>query len=95
MEDKWKVDFKKKVAFLFGSEASGLTNDEITYTNYTLQNKRFLRSNKCIFAAHKSLIQFFLFGQSEKFHKVPALFLVFTRKDKTAYSIFPAFWWLM
>lgn len=26
-------------------------------TNYTLQNKRFLRSNKCIFAAHKSLIQ--------------------------------------
>ena len=27
----------KKVAFLFGSEASGLTNDEITYTNYTLQ----------------------------------------------------------
>ena len=32
-----KVDFKKKVAFLFGSEASGLTNDEISYANYTLQ----------------------------------------------------------
>ena len=37
LENLKKVDFKKKVAFLFGSEASGLTNDEITYTNYTLQ----------------------------------------------------------
>ena len=31
------MTLKKKVAFLFGSEASGLTNDEITYANYTLQ----------------------------------------------------------
>ena len=28
---------KKKVAFLFGSEASGLSNNEISYANYTLQ----------------------------------------------------------
>ena len=32
-----KIDFKKKVAFLFGSEASGLSNNEISYANYTLQ----------------------------------------------------------
>ena len=27
----------KKVAFLFGSESSGLSNNEISYSNYTLQ----------------------------------------------------------
>ena len=35
--DLKKIDFKKKVAFLFGSEASGLSNKEISYANYTLQ----------------------------------------------------------
>ncbi len=35
--DLKKIDFKKKVGFLFGSEASGLSNDEISYANYTLQ----------------------------------------------------------
>ena len=37
LEDLKKVDFKKKVAFLFGSESSGLSNNEISYSNYTLQ----------------------------------------------------------
>ena len=37
MEDLKKIDYKKKVAFLFGSEASGLSNNEISYANYTLQ----------------------------------------------------------
>ena len=37
LEDLKKIDFKKKVGFLFGSEASGLTNYEISYANYTLQ----------------------------------------------------------
>ena len=37
LEDLKKIDFKKKVGFLFGSEASGLTNHEISYANYTLQ----------------------------------------------------------
>ncbi len=32
-----KINFKKKIGFLFGSEASGLSNDEISYANYTLQ----------------------------------------------------------
>jgi tRNA/rRNA methyltransferase len=32
-----KIDFKKKVSFLFGSEASGLSNNEISYADYTLQ----------------------------------------------------------
>ncbi len=37
LEDLRKINFKKKVAFLFGSEASGLSNNEISYANYTLQ----------------------------------------------------------
>ena len=37
LEDLKKIDFKKKIGFLFGSEASGLSNDEISYANYTLQ----------------------------------------------------------
>ena len=37
LEDLKKIDFKKKVGFLFGSEASGLSNEEISYANYTLQ----------------------------------------------------------
>ena len=37
LEDLKKIDYKKKIAFLFGSEASGLSNNEISYANYTLQ----------------------------------------------------------
>jgi tRNA/rRNA methyltransferase len=37
LEELKKINFKKKVAFLFGSEASGLSNNEISYSNYTLQ----------------------------------------------------------
>ena len=37
LENLKKIDYKKKVAFLFGSEASGLSNNEISYANYTLQ----------------------------------------------------------
>jgi len=37
LEDLKKINFKKKICFLFGSEASGLSNDEISYANYTLQ----------------------------------------------------------
>ena len=36
LKDLKKINFNKKVGFLFGSEASGLSNNEITYTNYTL-----------------------------------------------------------
>jgi tRNA/rRNA methyltransferase len=32
-----KINFTKRVSFLFGSEASGLTNDEVSYADYTLQ----------------------------------------------------------
>ena len=35
--DLKKINFKKRVGFLFGSEASGLSNDEVSYANYTLQ----------------------------------------------------------
>jgi tRNA/rRNA methyltransferase len=37
LDDLKKIDFNKKVAFLFGSEASGLSNNEVSYANYTLQ----------------------------------------------------------
>ena len=37
LEDLKNIDFKKKIAFLFGSEASGLSNNEVSYANYTLQ----------------------------------------------------------
>ena len=32
-----KIDFSKKIAFLFGSEASGLSNNEISYANCSVQ----------------------------------------------------------
>ena len=38
LEDLKKIDLKKKkIGFLFGSEASGLSNEEVSYANYTLQ----------------------------------------------------------
>ena len=37
LDDLKKIDFSKKVAFLFGSEASGLSNKELSYANYTMQ----------------------------------------------------------
>ena len=37
LEDLKKIDFRKKIGFLFGSEASGLSNQEVSYANYTLQ----------------------------------------------------------
>ena len=37
LEDLKKINFKRRVGFLFGSEASGLSNDAISYANYTLQ----------------------------------------------------------
>ena len=37
LEDLKKIDLSKKIAFLFGSEASGLSNNEISYANYTMQ----------------------------------------------------------
>jgi len=37
LENLKKIDFRKKIGFLFGSEASGLSNKEISYANYTLQ----------------------------------------------------------
>ena len=37
LKDLKKIDYNKKIGFLFGSEASGLSNKEISYTNYTMQ----------------------------------------------------------
>ena len=37
LDDLKKINFKKKIGFLFGSESSGLSNNEISYANYTLQ----------------------------------------------------------
>ena len=48
ISDLKKIDYTKKVGFLFGSEASGLSNNEISYADYTLQipsNKNFRSLN--------------------------------------------------
>ena len=37
LNDLKKINLNKKIAFLFGSEASGLSNNEISYANYTMQ----------------------------------------------------------
>ena len=37
LKDLNRIDFTKKVSFLFGSEASGLSNNEVSYADYTLQ----------------------------------------------------------
>ena len=39
LEDLKKIDYKKKVAFLFGSEASGLSNNEISYANILFRSQ--------------------------------------------------------
>ena len=36
LKDLSKLDFNKKIGFLFGSEASGLSNNEIIYANCTM-----------------------------------------------------------
>ena len=48
LSDLNKINYNKKVGFLFGSEASGLSNNEISYADYTLQipsNKNFRSLN--------------------------------------------------
>jgi len=37
LNDLNKIDFSKKIGFLFGSEASGLSNNEISYANCSMQ----------------------------------------------------------
>ena len=37
LNDLKKIDYRKKIGFLFGSEASGLSNNEISYANCTMQ----------------------------------------------------------
>ena len=48
LKDLSNLDFSKKIGFLFGSEASGLSNNEVSYADYTLQipsNKNFRSLN--------------------------------------------------
>ena len=48
ISDLNKIDYSKKIGFLFGSEASGLSNEEVSYADYTLQipsNKNFRSLN--------------------------------------------------
>ena len=48
ISDLNKIDFSKRIGFLFGSEASGLSNNEISYADYTLEipsNKNFRSLN--------------------------------------------------
>ena len=48
LSDLKKIDFSKKIGFLFGSESSGLANNEISYANFTMQipsNRKFKSLN--------------------------------------------------
>ena len=45
LNDLKKINFKKRVGFLFGSEASGLSNNEISYANYTYRYQQILNLN--------------------------------------------------
>ena len=48
LKDLKKINFNKKIGFLFGSEASGLSNNEVSYADYALQipsNKKFRSLN--------------------------------------------------
>jgi len=48
ISDLNKIDYTKKIGFLFGSEASGLSNNELSYSDYNLQipsNKNFRSLN--------------------------------------------------
>ena len=48
ISDLNKIDYSKKIGILFGSEASGLSNNEVSYADYTLQipsNKNFRSLN--------------------------------------------------
>ncbi len=48
LSDLKKIDYSKRVGLLFGSEASGLSNKEISYADFTLQipsNKNFRSLN--------------------------------------------------
>ena len=48
LSDLNKINFSKKIGFLFGSEASGLSNNEVSYADYTLEipsNKNFRSLN--------------------------------------------------
>ncbi len=48
LSDLNKINYSKNIGFLFGSEASGLSNNEISYADYTLEiptNKNFRSLN--------------------------------------------------
>ena len=48
IEESNKIKLNKKIGFIFGSEASGLSNNEISYANYTMNipsNKNFKSLN--------------------------------------------------
>ena len=73
LRDLNKINYTKRVGILFGSESSGLSNNEISYADYTLQipsNKNFKSlnlSHSLIIIAHviSSIISF----KKQKFSK--------------------------
>jgi len=91
LQDLNKIDFTKKVAFLFGSEASGLSNNEISYANYTMQIptnpdfKSLNLSHSVIIIAHTvaSIIQL----KSSKYSKSKKVSLA-SKKDVNAMTNF-------
>jgi len=70
LDDLKKINFEQKIGFLFGSEASGLSNNEISYANYTLQiptNPSFMSLN----LSHSLIIIAQYVASLIKFKKTP------------------------
>ena len=73
LPDLKKIDYSKKIGFLFGSEASGLSNNEVSYADYALQipsNESFRSlnlSHSLIIIAQ--IVNDYLSTQKKKFEK--------------------------
>ena len=71
LDFKKKVEKKRKIGILFGPEASGLSNDEISYANYLVKiptNKKFSSLN----LSHSAII--FCFELFQYFSKKKAIY---------------------
>ena len=78
------LDFSKRVAFLFGSEASGLSNSEISYSNYVLEipsNPKF----KSLNLSHSLIIVaqnvFSILNQNKSKYKKSKKIVLASKKD--------------
>ena len=85
LENLKKINYSKKIAFLFGSEASGLSNNDISYSNYVLKipcNPKF----KSLNLSHSLIIVaqyiFELLEQKKSIYKKSSKIKIASKKNK-------------